>query len=173
MVETVAGVDTKKQIAKESWPLAKPGNRESDRQLIADIFSTVIPEYQATRRERGRMHKLEWDSNIEYSILGDIELFDTDVAGYASQIADYGYLKNFELATGDSNLNLWRLHIFGTKHFDNWFFSPANDFPKLKAYVQKLDYLRLLVIDYVETYLLPTTPPAAGVQPLAAATVTP
>ena len=169
MVET--SLNTGQKVSNEPSEWGQLETKETDRKLIAQIFNSINPDFWATARERSRLHKIEWKAKT--NVWADVQIYNTYLAGVASQIADYGYLENLELVTTDKYMNLGQLHVFGEKDFDDWFFSSANDFPKLKAYIQKLDYLRLLVIDYVETYLLPTTPPAAGVQPLAAATVTP
>ncbi len=167
MVETE--IDEGREVIARSELLTGPDKKEGARKLIAQISRSLIPAYWATEDERSKLSDLEWDSDTDIS--GDIELFSSNVGGYASQIEHAGYLSNLDLATGDGYLNLWRLQIFGERDFDNWFFSSPNDFPKLKAYVQKLDYLRLLLINYVETYLLPEQQAEAGSgQPLAVTT---
>ncbi len=146
-------LDTSKAVSNELATLAQTETKETDRKLIAQVFNSLNPDFWATARERSRLHKIEWQAKT--NVLADIQIFNTYLAGIASQIADYGYLRNLDLVTTDKYMNLWQLHVFGERDFDNWFFSSPNDFPKLKVYVQKLDYLRLLVIAYVETYLLP------------------
>lgn len=127
------------------------------RKLIAEVFESLIPEYRNTRAERRKLPDQEWDAHHEHSILGDIQLFDTYIAGYAAQIAEKG---NLIQPPHQALSDLTHYQFFTRPYLSEWYFAPDNNYPKLKAYVRKLDYLRLLLMEYIEQCLIGLQSPA-------------
>ncbi len=124
----------------------KSRNTKTAKEHIERVFQQLVPDYQQTQPER---HQLAfWEDSQEFTILGVIEMFTTDIRGYASQI-----LSNNNLANANEIVaNLDQLKIFDIPYFSEWYFSHISDYPQLKCYIQTLNYLRLLIIEYIKNY---------------------
>ena len=46
-------------------------------------------------------------------------------------------------------INLQKIKLFEIPHVADWYFSLEFDFPQIKHYLETLNYLRLLVIEYL------------------------
>ena len=118
-----------------------------DRQYITYLSEQINPKYQQIAPERARLHQEEWDQEVHDTVLGIVESRTSDVAGAASQIAYKGYINEPEQI-----LAYLEHRFFAIPYCVEWYLSPDNDFPGLKAYIQHIDYLRLLVRAYVQTH---------------------
>jgi len=102
----------------------------------------LLTDYHNTKEER---HKIAlWEESQEFTILGVIEIFTTDIQGYASQVIASDNLENNQEIVD----NLHKLRMFDISYFTEWYFSNESDYPQIKRYVETLNYLRLLIIDY-------------------------
>ena len=120
---------------------------EIDRQYISYLSEQITLKYQQIAPERARLHQEEWDQEVEDTVLGIMDWCSDDVAGAASQIAYKGYVNEPEQI-----LTALEYRFFAFPHCVEWYLSPDNDLPGLKAYIQHVDYLRLLVRAYVQTH---------------------
>ncbi|MEM8535963.1 MAG: hypothetical protein AAGF95_34370 [Chloroflexota bacterium] len=118
-----------------------------DRQYITYLSDQINPKYQQIAPERARLHQEEWDQDVDDTVLGVVESCTDDVAGMASQIAYKGYVNEPEQMLADMGYR-----FFDFRHCVAWYLSPDNDFPGLKGYIQHIDYLRLLVQEYIQTH---------------------
>lgn len=111
-------------------------NTKIAKEHIQQVFQQLIPNYQQTQPER---HQLAlWEESQDFTILGVIEIFTTDIRGYASQIINSDNLKN----TQEIIDNLDKLKIFDIPYFAEWYFSHESNYPKIKHYIESLNYLR-------------------------------
>lgn len=115
---------------------------------IAQLADHINPTYQETWPEREKINDWEWENDLDFSILGLIDINTTYIAGYASQIATNGKVQNPENATNE----LREIQFFNEPYFVNWYFSPDNPHYKVKSYVELLDHLRLSALEYVTLY---------------------
>lgn len=81
----------------------------------------------------------------EFSILEEIELFTVKVRGYANQIEVRNKIDNPQLGIED----LKDLTIFDIPAIANFYFGSNGEYQGMKVYLQKLDYLRLLMLEYL------------------------
>lgn len=110
---------------------------------IEKILNQLLKDYQSTKLERERIAL--WEENQEFSVLGTIEVLTDDIRGYSFQI-----INNNCIATSQEILNeLNKLKIFEIPEFIEWYFTPEFDYPKMKHYAETLNYLRLLIIEYL------------------------
>lgn len=111
-------------------------------QLLSDQLDDL---YRAMRDERRAI--AQWEEDQEFSILGVLELFSGDIQGYAQQI-----LAGAERANLKSRReHLRTLNVFSVDYFAAWYFAQWSRYPQAKQYVEQLDHLRLLVIEYLGT----------------------
>ncbi len=110
---------------------------------IEKILNQLLKDYQNTKLERERI--AIWEETQEFSILGTIEVLTDDIRGYSFQV-----INNNSSAKAQDILNeLNKLKIFEIPEFIEWYFTPEFDYPQMKHYAETLNYLRLLIIEYL------------------------
>ena len=110
---------------------------------IEKILNQLLKDYQSTKLERERIAL--WEENQEFSVLGTIEVLTDDIRGYSFQV-----INNNSIAKSQEILNeLNKLKIFEIPEFIEWYFTPEFDYPQMKHYAETLNYLRLLIIEYL------------------------
>lgn len=113
------------------------------RTYIEQILNQLLIDYQNTQSEREQI--AQWEENQEFSILGIIEVLTDEIRGYAFQI-----ISNQLLTKSQDIINqLNTLKIFDIPELIKWYFSSEWDYPNIKHYLENLNYLRLLIIEYV------------------------
>ncbi|NEO80508.1 MAG: hypothetical protein F6K56_02860 [Moorea sp. SIO3G5] len=110
---------------------------------IEQILNQLLIDYQATQGERAKISR--WEENQDVSILGIIEILTDTIRGYAFQVINDN---SFENAKKISN-ELQKIKLVEIPKFTEWYFSQDFDYPKMKHYVETLNYLRLLIIEYI------------------------
>lgn len=127
-------------------------SRSSDLELvhIRKRIEQLNTDYQALKSER---HQLaEWEEEQPFSILGEVELFTTQIQGYAHQILSQKIRSSIE----ETIQHLKSIKLFEIDYFSDWYFAENNDYTQLKRYVEAQDYLRLLLLEYLnQTQLHP------------------
>ncbi|WNZ27568.1 hypothetical protein HJG54_32385 [Leptolyngbya sp. NK1-12] len=103
--------------------------------------------YQAFKSER--MAIAQWEEDQEFSILGVLELFSTEVQGYAEQIK----LGQFTSPLAHSVDHLRQLNLFRIDYFVNWYFQNLEQYPQTKQYIEGLDHLRLSMLECLNNRL--------------------
>lgn len=111
------------------------------------LLSVQLDEmYQKMKAERNALAR--WEEEEDFSILGVIELFSTDIQGYAEQIL----LNTSNILLDSNSINhLQELNVFNIDYFIQWYFQNLEIYPQFQKYVEQLDHLRLLIIDYLRS----------------------
>lgn len=125
-----------------------PEIAQATQQSIAQLAKQINTAYQDMQEERRKINAWEWQNNLDFTILGVIELYTSDICGYASQIAYKGRVQNPREAEG----HLRKIQFFSKPYFVKWYFDPNNKYLKVKEYVNTLNYLRLSALEYVSLY---------------------
>ncbi len=110
------------------------------------LLSVELDEiYQGMKAERSAI--ADWEEEQEFSILGVIELFSTEIQGYVEQV-----LLNTSSTSLDCNSvnHLQQLDVFKIDYFVQWYFHSLKMYPLTQQYVEQLDHLRLLLIEYLK-----------------------
>ena len=116
----------------------------ADRLYIELLSGQLDALYLAMKPER--LSLALWEETEEFSILGVIELFSTEIQGYAAQV-------QMEQVQGSAAgvAHLRQLNIFGVDYFADWYFNYLNgEYPQLEQYIERLDHLRLLLAEYFQ-----------------------
>ena len=124
----------------------KADNSLTAKAYIERTLNQLLIDYQNNQQERARI--TEWEEEQEFSILGIIELLTDEIRGYAFQVIS----NNFSANAQDLLNKLNKLKIFEIPEFTKWYFSPEFDYPKTKHYVETVNYLRLLIIEYIREF---------------------
>ncbi len=119
-------------------------NPEIIRNHIIYVLEKLTLDYQNTKGERKELASLYPADHEEFTLLEEIELLTVDIRGYASQIQAQGWIENQQQAIE----RLQTMRVFSIPIIAQFYFAtPKKDFELMKAYIQNLDYLRLLIIE--------------------------
>jgi hypothetical protein len=113
------------------------------------LLSMQLDEmYKEMKAERSEI--ANWEEEQEFSILGVIELFSTDIQGYAEQ----GILNTLDALLNSKSVNhLRQLNFFDIDYFAQWYFQNLEMYPQTQKYIEQLDHLRLLLVEYLGSSL--------------------
>ncbi|NET60242.1 MAG: hypothetical protein F6K47_30100 [Symploca sp. SIO2E6] len=112
---------------------------------INHLLEQLTVDYQNTKQERKEIVALVPSSEEEFTILEEIELLTSDIRGYAHQIQARGWIENEPEAIE----RLQMMGVFDVPAIANFYFSTDGGYQLLKAYIRMLDYLRLLILEYL------------------------
>ena len=111
--------------------------------------------YQVTR-EAGEWSDM-WD--LDKALFAQIQLWSDDTMGYISSVADGRYLTEqgdfWKERARESVIGLRRNDIFHHAQFCEWYESNIERYPHIKAYIELVDHMRLMGINYIEMYVFP------------------
>jgi hypothetical protein len=124
-------------------------NQQDAKQIkrcISDLFTQMTTDYQQTRSERREAATaFPPPSDEAFSVIEELELLTADLLGYASQLQVRDWIENPAAAIDQ----LQTLQIFSIPSIAQFYFDHSRDYPKLKEYVRQLDYIRLLLLEYL------------------------
>jgi hypothetical protein len=123
-------------------------NPEVTRNYINHLLKQLIFDYQNTKQERQAIASMSPASEEEFTILEEIELLTSDIRGYASQIQARGWIENKQEAIE----RLQTMRVFDIPSIAQFYFTTNTNYRQLKAYIQILDYLRLLILEHLRFY---------------------
>ncbi len=142
---------------------------EVTKNQIGKLLEQLIVCEHNTKEERKRLLP-EWQEAEDFTVLDEMEMLTADIRGYASQVHISGGLENAvprqgldsgsdvafsERQKSEAIQRLENLQVFQRKSVANWYFNTEEgDYLQIKLYLSLLDYLRILVIKYLQ--LLPT-----------------
>jgi hypothetical protein len=125
-------------------------NQQDTNQLkrcIKDLLVQMTTDYQQTQSERREVAAAFPLSDENFSIIEELDLITTDLRGYASQLQFRDWIE--DSATAIDRLQAMRL--FSIPHIAQFYFENSQDYPKLKEYMRQLDYVRLLLLEYLQS----------------------
>jgi hypothetical protein len=122
-------------------------NAEQMRPCISDLLTQLIADYQYTKPDRIKLKPVNIPSSDSFNILEELELVTSDLRGYASQIQTNGLIENPVSAI----VHLQTLRFFSIPSVGQFYFETGEEYPKLKEYLRQLDYLRLLILEYLQS----------------------
>jgi hypothetical protein len=119
---------------------------EQSTKKIVDLLTQLTQDYQRVlQQDKKTLLENFPPNNHEFSILEEIDLLTTDLRGYASQITINQQIKNPD----QSLKNLRAICILKNPSLAELYFTKNEQFSLIYQYLQKLDYLKLLLIDWL------------------------
>ena len=118
----------------------------SQQNNISQFLEQLTVNYQNTRLERKQIAQNFAHSEAEFTPLEEIELLTVNIRGYASQIAASGSLRNARQAIAE----LQKLSVFNNHLIVQLYSEARSHYPQMQSYICMLDYLRLLVLEYLQ-----------------------
>ncbi|WP_083626395.1 hypothetical protein [Planktothrix serta] len=120
-------------------------NPELTQNYIIQLLDQLTIDYQNTKSERKAIAAEFSTSEEEFTILEEIELLTTDIRGYANQIKIRFYIENPQQAIE----KLHRTRLFDVPSIAQFYLNTSDQYENLKSYLRMLDYLRLLILEYL------------------------
>jgi hypothetical protein len=123
-------------------------NQIGNRQEQLTHFSRQLTQlYQDAKSERLQVTASYPASAESFSILEELELLTVSICGYTTQIQSPQKISNPEKVVAD----LRGFNVFENPVVVQFYQAASHDYPKLQAYIQLLDYLRLLALEYLQS----------------------
>jgi hypothetical protein len=125
-------------------------NQQDTTQLkrcIKDLLVQMTTDYQQAQSERREVATVFPPSDENFSVIEELELLTTDLRGYASQLQFRDWIEDPAAAID----RLQSLRLFSIPHIAQFYFENSQDYPKLKEYMRQLDYIRLLLLEYLQS----------------------
>ncbi len=93
---------------------------------------------------------MDWEdaNDVQSSFLSKLTIYEADLDSYARQAANRGKIRNSKELLQYLKANSLLVNPVAAK----WFDESGTTCSNLKSYVEKLDYLRLLLIEFIENY---------------------
>jgi uncharacterized membrane protein len=121
--------------------------QEVTKRNISQLLSQLTNTYQNTRSERKEIVTQFSPENEEFSLLEEIELLTVNLRGYASQIAATSQIINKDQVI----YQLQAMRVFSVSPIGKFYFSNNGKYEQIKNYIRMLDYLRLLLLEYLQS----------------------
>jgi hypothetical protein len=119
---------------------------EQSTQKIIDLLNQLTQDYQQLlQQDKTLLLETFSPNNQTLSILEEIDLLTTDLRGYASQISINQQIQNPDQAL----TRLRSMRLLENPSLAELYFTKNKQFPLFYQYLQKLDYLKLLLSDWL------------------------
>jgi hypothetical protein len=112
---------------------------------IVDLLSQLNLVYKNSKAERQEIVVEFPGDEDDFLLLEEIELLTVNIRGYASQIQLTGKIENKMQALE----NLQAMRVFNIPVIASFYFGTDGKYPQMKDYIRMLDYLRLLILEYI------------------------
>ncbi|MEH2325300.1 MAG: hypothetical protein V7K32_17410 [Nostoc sp.] len=120
--------------------------QELTKKNIVQLLGQLTNVYQATRTERQEIAIQFPPENEEFSLLEELELLTVNLRGYASQFQSTGRIVNKDHAIEQ----LQAMRVLNLPQIASFYFGSNNSYEQIKSYIRTLDYLRLLLLEYLQ-----------------------
>jgi hypothetical protein len=113
---------------------------------INQLLSQLTNAYHNTRSERQEIIVQFPPADEEYSLLEELELLTVNLRGYASQLQCKGQIVN----KAEVIEQLQGMRVFNVPQIARFYFGSNGRYEQMKSYIRMLDYLRLLLLEYLQ-----------------------
>ncbi|MEH2145409.1 MAG: hypothetical protein V7K54_24910 [Nostoc sp.] len=120
--------------------------QELTKRNIVQLLGQLTNAYQTTRSERQEIAIQFPPENEEFSLLEELELLTVNLRGYASQFQSTDRILNKDQVIEQ----LQAMRLLNVPQIANFYFSSNGNFEQIKSYIRTLDYLRLLLLEYLQ-----------------------
>lgn len=132
---------TKTQLITQNY-------REQLQSHLQQILDQLTTLEQSTQTEREKINRNFPGTEDHFSVLEELELLTVNLRGYGHQIQAHGTLNNPQHIQD----SLLKLQIFNIPTIAQLYGSTSEDYPGTKAYIQLLNYLRLLILEHIQLF---------------------
>lgn len=118
-----------------------------ERQRFSQLKNRLLDQEVEIKDERHLLWLTEKESNQEYTIWDRLEIMSSDILGYLSQLNKRGMIQQ---PAENIIKHLHNMSLFETDYLALWYIESAKNYPKIKQYLEMLDYARLLILEYLD-----------------------
>ncbi|MBD2546887.1 hypothetical protein H6G72_24240 [Planktothricoides sp. FACHB-1370] len=115
-----------------------------DKKYLINFLEQLNQLYRQTKSERKQLATIS-TTDEEFTALEEIELLTVELRGYASQLEARGGIENAEQVINKLRI----MRIFAVPVIAKLYFE-AEEYNLIKSYIRMLDYLRLLILEYLQ-----------------------
>ncbi|RUT08313.1 hypothetical protein DSM106972_014810 [Dulcicalothrix desertica PCC 7102] len=112
---------------------------------ITQLLDKLTNDYKNTKQERKEIASQFYIIDEEFSLLEEIELLTVNIRGYASQIQATAKIENQQEAIGQ----LQAMNAFDIPVIAQFYFNNNDNYEQIKGYIRNLDYLRLVILEFL------------------------
>ncbi len=116
------------------------------REYTIELLNQLTAEYLALKPEMKQISGQCSGSDDEFTFSEEFELLIVSICGYAKQVQATGGVKHVDSAIA----HLQQLQVFANSTIVQFYTEVRGQYPKVKTYLQMLDYLRLLTLEYLQ-----------------------
>ncbi|MHC5741989.1 MAG: hypothetical protein ACYTXT_08780 [Nostoc sp.] len=113
---------------------------------ISQLLVQLTNIYQNTRGERQEIYVQFPPEDEDFSLLEELELLTVNLRGYASQIQSTGQIVN----QAEAIEQLQAMRVLNIPQIASFYFGSNGNYEQIKSYIITLDYLRLLLLEYLQ-----------------------
>lgn len=124
----------------------KLNKQELTKRNIVQLLTQLINAYQNTRTERQEIAIQFPPEDEEFSLLEELELLTVNLRGYASQFQSTDQIVNKDQAIEQ----LQAMQVLNVPQIASFYFGSNGNYEQIKSYIRTLDYLRLLLLEYLQ-----------------------
>jgi soluble cytochrome b562 len=119
---------------------------KAQREYTIRLLNQLTVEYQTLKLEIKQISGQYPGSDEEYGFWEEFELLIVSICGYAKQVQETGNVKHLDSAIA----HLQQLQVFANSTISQFYAGTKGQYPKVQTYLQMLDYLRLLTLEYLQ-----------------------
>ncbi|MBD2503705.1 hypothetical protein [Anabaena azotica] len=113
---------------------------------ITQLLSQLSITEQNTYYEREEIISKFPPNDEEFSLIEELELLTVNFRGYAHQIQETGQVANKNQVIEQ----LKSMQVLNIPQIARFFFDNNGKYEQMKSYIRMLDYLRLLMLEYLQ-----------------------
>lgn len=126
--------------------MAQQDKLKVQREYAIQLLHQLTAEYPTLKLEMKQISGQYPGSDDEFAVLEEFELLIVSICGYAKQIQATGSVKHLDSAIA----HLQQLQVFANLTIAQFYSETRGHYPKVQSYLQMLDYLRLLMLEYLQ-----------------------
>lgn len=111
---------------------------------VKQLLMQVTADYKGLKSELKQVAEQYPGSDDEFSFVEELDLWISNISGYAEQVQSTGSIRQLDAVVIHlKQLQLSRYLVFMRFYADN-----KEQYPRVKSYLQSMDYLRLLTLEH-------------------------
>ncbi|MEB3229653.1 MAG: hypothetical protein VKJ64_01485 [Leptolyngbyaceae bacterium] len=127
--------------------MVQSGQLDIQRNHIVRLFQQLTVMYADLKTEISHITIHYPVPDDEFSLWEELELMIVSISGYVKQIQSSKTVHKIQAAIA----HLQTLSVFAIPIIDQFYRTEGDRYPRTKSYLQLLDYLRLLTVEYLQS----------------------
>jgi len=116
------------------------------KESIIQLLNQLTTEYPTLKVDLKKIAEQDPGMDDQFSFLEEFELLIVNICGYAKQVQASASVKQVDSAIA----HLQQLQVFANTTIAEFYLTARGKYPQVQNYLQLLDYLRLLTLEYLQ-----------------------